>query len=403
MTAIETPAPAQTPSSRVEVEISQLLIDIRRIGTPNTFSCTFGELFDDALVEQYYEALVGTLKAAKKRGLIAFPGQFLLKGVHDHVLISICDEVGIEELTKIELGGPKSKSVTAPDATRVTRQQQGENTKQWRPQISDTRRSASPSSRLSQASRNEINNKTTSTFAYINSVKSRGTNLKNQSTTDGSTAQLSRVQYNAAKFSSTASAVNSAAINRIQKVQNANKKSSLSDKSKNSNDDRKTSNNIRNSLISPTSSSAYHLRGLSSTKTTNAALRRKDVDAVYTATTSASITSMTVQVKANSLDTLTTAAESTIKSTQNNTAALDQTTRIEEELSQLMQDIRRIGIPNTPSCTFGELFEDSFVEQHYEALVGTLKAAKKRGHISFHGQMLLKGIHDKFIISIVES
>jgi hypothetical protein len=50
--------------------LAQLVIDIRRIGptfpepSPHVL---FGELFDDEAVEQYYEALVGTLKSAKKR------------------------------------------------------------------------------------------------------------------------------------------------------------------------------------------------------------------------------------------------------------------------------------------------------------------------------------------------
>jgi hypothetical protein len=51
----------------------------------------FGDLFDDDEVSNYYEALVGTLKAAKKRGLITFAGQMLLKGPHDKVKISICE------------------------------------------------------------------------------------------------------------------------------------------------------------------------------------------------------------------------------------------------------------------------------------------------------------------------
>ena len=43
-------------------EIPQLLKDIRRIGMPGEPEVKFGELFDDEEVEQYYEALVGTLK-----------------------------------------------------------------------------------------------------------------------------------------------------------------------------------------------------------------------------------------------------------------------------------------------------------------------------------------------------
>lgn len=52
------------------MEIQQLLLDIRRIGPtypPPEPNVLFGELFDDDSVQQYYEALVGILKCAKKR------------------------------------------------------------------------------------------------------------------------------------------------------------------------------------------------------------------------------------------------------------------------------------------------------------------------------------------------
>jgi hypothetical protein len=76
---------------RIEEEINQLMIDIRRIGEVGSPEVTFGELFDDDHVQQYYEALVGTLKCAKKRGLIDYKGILLLKGVNDNVVISIRD------------------------------------------------------------------------------------------------------------------------------------------------------------------------------------------------------------------------------------------------------------------------------------------------------------------------
>ena len=65
-------------------------------------------------------------------------------------------------------------------------------------------------------------------------------------------------------------------------------------------------------------------------------------------------------------------------------------------------DIRRIGDSGQPHVLFGDLFDDDSVANYYEALVGTLKAAKKRGLINFQGQMLLKGVNDKTKISIVE-
>jgi len=74
---------------RTNMEIQQLLKDIKRIGESGKPYVTFGALFDDDKVANYYEALVGTLKASKKKGLIKYEGQFLLKGVNDKVVISI--------------------------------------------------------------------------------------------------------------------------------------------------------------------------------------------------------------------------------------------------------------------------------------------------------------------------
>lgn len=75
--------------------------------------------------------------------------------------------------------------------------------------------------------------------------------------------------------------------------------------------------------------------------------------------------------------------------------------RLEMELRQLVEDIKRVGDPEKPCATFGELFDDDQVANYYEALVGTLKAAKKKGLVSYHGQILLKGISDNVVISIV--
>ena len=77
-------------------------------------------------------------------------------------------------------------------------------------------------------------------------------------------------------------------------------------------------------------------------------------------------------------------------------------TRLDEECAQLLVDIRRIGEVGKPEVLFGELFDDDQVSNYYEALVGTLKAAKKRGLIDFKGQMLLKGAHDSVKITIIE-
>lgn len=77
---------------RINEEIRQLIVDIERLGEPGSSEVKFGVLFDDDQVANYYEALVGTLKSAKKRGVVEYKGQMLLKGVSDDVVISIKDK-----------------------------------------------------------------------------------------------------------------------------------------------------------------------------------------------------------------------------------------------------------------------------------------------------------------------
>jgi hypothetical protein len=38
-----------------------------------------------------------------------------------------------------------------------------------------------------------------------------------------------------------------------------------------------------------------------------------------------------------------------------------------------------------------------------EALVGTLRAARKQGKVAYDGEMLFQGVHDEVVISIVEA
>ena len=56
----------------------------------------------------------------------------------------------------------------------------------------------------------------------------------------------------------------------------------------------------------------------------------------------------------------------------------DVKTRLDNEIQQLVKDIWRVGDPLKPQVPFGELFDDDDVQQHYEGLAATLKAAKKR-------------------------
>ncbi len=46
-------------------------------------------LFNDDRCANIFEALVGTLRAAKKRKIVAYDGELLLQGVHDNVEITL--------------------------------------------------------------------------------------------------------------------------------------------------------------------------------------------------------------------------------------------------------------------------------------------------------------------------
>ncbi|TRY81469.1 hypothetical protein DNTS_007230, partial [Danionella cerebrum] len=72
----------------VEHEVTLLVDEIRRLGNKNAdgkISVKFGVLFNDDQCANLFEALVGTLKAAKRKKIISFEGELLLQGVHDNV------------------------------------------------------------------------------------------------------------------------------------------------------------------------------------------------------------------------------------------------------------------------------------------------------------------------------
>ncbi|KAJ8270685.1 hypothetical protein GJAV_G00118030 [Gymnothorax javanicus] len=72
----------------VDHEITLLSQQIRRLGSKNAegrYSVKFGVLFNDDECANLFEAIVGTLKAAKKRKIVDFAGELLLQGVHDNV------------------------------------------------------------------------------------------------------------------------------------------------------------------------------------------------------------------------------------------------------------------------------------------------------------------------------
>ena len=81
----------------VDEEIELLKLEIKRLSNDKRNSkghlfVAYGVLFKDDRCQQLFEALLGTLKAAKKRKIIEFEGELLLQGVHDAVEISLLIE-----------------------------------------------------------------------------------------------------------------------------------------------------------------------------------------------------------------------------------------------------------------------------------------------------------------------
>ena len=77
----------------VDGEVAQLVEELRRLGEVDSdgqIRCKFGKLFEDERCQNVFEALIGTLRAAKKRKVVDYEGQMLLKGVHDDVDIILC-------------------------------------------------------------------------------------------------------------------------------------------------------------------------------------------------------------------------------------------------------------------------------------------------------------------------
>lgn len=79
----------------VEHEVELLVQEIKRLGSPNSDGQTavnFGTLFKDDRCANLFEALVGTLRAAKRKKVVKYDGELLLQGVHDNVEIVLLKE-----------------------------------------------------------------------------------------------------------------------------------------------------------------------------------------------------------------------------------------------------------------------------------------------------------------------
>jgi hypothetical protein len=76
----------------VEHEIKLIQFHLARIGKAQpdgTYKSTFGDIFNDEQSEQVFESLVGSLKAARKAGVIKFQGQMLLMPTHKDIEIHL--------------------------------------------------------------------------------------------------------------------------------------------------------------------------------------------------------------------------------------------------------------------------------------------------------------------------
>lgn len=80
----------------VEHEVKLLVQELKRLGSPNAdgqITVKFGVLFNDDRCANIFEALVGTLKAAKRKKIVTYKGELLLQGVHDDVdIVLLKDE-----------------------------------------------------------------------------------------------------------------------------------------------------------------------------------------------------------------------------------------------------------------------------------------------------------------------
>ena len=85
-------------AATVDREVRELQVQVKLLGAQDAatgrWSVPFGTLYDKT--QDIFEALAGTLKSAKKRGLIDYSAPLLLKGTHDKVAIVLLKEAEAE-------------------------------------------------------------------------------------------------------------------------------------------------------------------------------------------------------------------------------------------------------------------------------------------------------------------
>mmetsp|Transcript_78739 Transcript_78739/g.155951 ORF Transcript_78739/g.155951 Transcript_78739/m.155951 type:complete len:422 (+) Transcript_78739:53-1318(+) len=80
-----------TPNTGPASQVGLLVQEIGRISEGHG-TVPFGVLARDEVVSSAFETLLGTLKAARKRGILDFKGDLLLMGLHDDVLVELCSD-----------------------------------------------------------------------------------------------------------------------------------------------------------------------------------------------------------------------------------------------------------------------------------------------------------------------
>jgi hypothetical protein len=81
---------AAAMAAAVDKEVEELQHQVKKlgaVGADGKFAVSFGVLYD--ATQDIFEALGGTLKAAKKRGIVSYSAPILLKGAHDSVMITL--------------------------------------------------------------------------------------------------------------------------------------------------------------------------------------------------------------------------------------------------------------------------------------------------------------------------
>ncbi|CAE6390185.1 unnamed protein product [Rhizoctonia solani] len=82
----------------MDKEVELLKTEIKRLGEkpaegqPGIMVVKFGKLVRDEKASNIFEALNGTLRAAKRRGVIYYEGQILLQGAQDDVDIVLLQD-----------------------------------------------------------------------------------------------------------------------------------------------------------------------------------------------------------------------------------------------------------------------------------------------------------------------